>query len=275
MSVVGKIIGGFLGLAFGGPLGAIFGVMIGHFFDKGLSAPGPFTAFRNIHLAKKTFFEATFLVMGHVAKADGHVSRNEIRAAEAIMRRLGLTAHMREEAIECYRRGKAPNFDLLGTLDALRRVCQAHPVLLELFIQIQLQAAMADGAISSETKSVLNTIYSRLGFNPADYQQFEAQFHAEQAFYERAQQYQRQRGYQQSHARPQRGPSVSDAYKVLGINPSASDKEVKHAYRKLMSKHHPDKLVAKGLPEEMIKLANEKTQEIRSAYEAINAARGI
>ncbi len=281
MSAVGKIIGGLLGFSFAGPFGAILGFVIGHYFDKGISAPGPFSAFRNLSAAKKTFFDATFLVMGHVAKADGHVSRNEIRAAEAIMRRLGLTGTLREEAIQCYKRGKDAAFNLTDTLNELRQACHAHPVLLELFLQLQLQAAMADGTLSPHTKHVLNDIYSQLGFNPGDYQQFEAQFHAEQAFYERAQQYQRH--YQQHssgqsqynrHTRGTQGPSLNNAYQVLGIQRSASDKEVKQAYRKLMSKHHPDKLVAKGLPEEMIKIANEKTYEIRAAYDAIMENRG-
>ena len=62
---------------------------------------------------------------------------------------------------------------------------------------------------------------------------------------------------------------------MLGIDKRSSDAEVKKAYRRLMSQHHPDKLVAKGLPEEMMKVATEKTHEIRQAYEAVRAARGF
>ena len=69
--------------------------------------------------------------------------------------------------------------------------------------------------------------------------------------------------------------SLQDAYLLLGISASVSNAEVKRAYRKLMSQHHPDKLIAKGLPEEMLKLATEKTQNIKAAYESICAARGM
>jgi DnaJ like chaperone protein len=70
-----------------------------------------------------------------------------------------------------------------------------------------------------------------------------------------------------------RGSSLEDAYRALGIESGASDKEVKRAYRKLMSEHHPDKLIARGVPEAMIKLATERTQEIQTAYELIRNSR--
>ncbi|MGB0734058.1 MAG: DnaJ domain-containing protein, partial [Pontibacterium sp.] len=66
---------------------------------------------------------------------------------------------------------------------------------------------------------------------------------------------------------------LDDAYKVIGVEPEATDAEVKRAYRKLMSQHHPDKLVAKGLPEEMMQVAKEKSQEIQAAYELIKQSR--
>ena len=74
---------------------------------------------------------------------------------------------------------------------------------------------------------------------------------------------------------PQAGPTLDDAYAILNVSPSSGDAEVKRAYRRLLSQHHPDKLVSKGLPEEMIKIASRKTHEIRQAYEQIKRARGL
>ena len=70
------------------------------------------------------------------------------------------------------------------------------------------------------------------------------------------------------------GLSLSEAYQLLGIDKNADKNATKRAYRKLMSQHHPDKLVAKGLPPEMIKIATEKTQSIKAAYELVKDRRG-
>ncbi|MEP6406474.1 MAG: DnaJ domain-containing protein, partial [Marinobacter sp.] len=66
---------------------------------------------------------------------------------------------------------------------------------------------------------------------------------------------------------------IDDAYKVLGVSPSASDAEIKKAYRKLMSENHPDKLAGRGLPESMREMAEERTREISHAYDVVKEAR--
>ena len=69
--------------------------------------------------------------------------------------------------------------------------------------------------------------------------------------------------------------NAEDAYAILNLSPKATNEEIKQAYRRLTSMHHPDKLVAKGLPEEMLKIAEDKTREIRLAYERIRAIRNF
>ena len=71
------------------------------------------------------------------------------------------------------------------------------------------------------------------------------------------------------------GPTLRDAYAILNISSGTGDAEVKKAYRRLLSQHHPDKLVSKGLPEEMMKMAAQKTHEIRKAYEKVKESRGF
>ncbi len=72
------------------------------------------------------------------------------------------------------------------------------------------------------------------------------------------------------------GPTALDeAYEILGVGAGASDAEVKRAYRKLMSENHPDKLVARGLPESMLEIAKQKTQAIQAAWERVREARGM
>lgn len=85
----------------------------------------------------------------------------------------------------------------------------------------------------------------------------------------------RARSSSYSYSMPKPPQPLDAAYAVLGVATTASDVEIKKAYRRLMSQHHPDKLIAKGLPESMLKIATQKTQEIKAAYEKIKASRGI
>src|SRR5690606_10353061 len=97
------------------------------------------------------------------------------------------------------------------------------------------------------------------------FNQFEQQFRSSQNNYQR---------YQQT-VHPDPRAQLQNAYRVLGLAPTADDAEVKKAYRRLMSRHHPDKLMAKGLSPEMIKMATQKTQQIKSAYEQISESRKV
>lgn len=263
MRIWGKIIGGFFGFLLGGPIGLIIGIFIGHLFDRGLSIQS-FNTSANSE-AQAAFFNATFLVMGHIAKADGRVSEAEINAARSIMNRMGLNEEQRQRAIRLFEEGKQPQFNLEQTLTHLSQACHGSRVLLRMFVEIQSQNALADGHLSPAKQQILQTICRYLGFAPLNFAFFEDFFGGFQ------------RGYQQQHQHYQRGNSHSqlqEAYQTLEVPQTATLPEIKKSYRKLMSQHHPDKLMAKGLPEGMVKLATEKTQKIQAAYEKICAARG-
>ncbi len=261
MSWLGKVVGGTFGFLMAGPLGAILGAAIGHQFDAELEIdenlnPG------HQQRVQMAFFTATFSVMGHIAKVDGRVSQAEINLANKIMNEMGITGGARETAIKLFQQGKKPNYPINEVLAQFRRECHRRTNLIRMFIEIQLQAAFADGAIKQTEEGVLLNICEQLRISRVEYETIKLQFQAQQRFYDR---------HPQS-VNPQRN-ILQDAYAVLGLKPSASDAEVTKAYRRLISRHHPDKLVAKGLPEEMMLLAKEKTQKIRKAYETIRAAR--
>lgn len=273
MNIWGKLIGGFFGFLLAGPLGLLLGVFIGHLFDRGFSRNQGWT-FSSVNptVAQQVFFDSTFLVMGHIAKLDGRVSEAEIQAARTIMNRLGLTEAMRQKAIELFNQGKQSDFDLEKTLKQLAQTCHRNKVLLKLFVEIQMQTALAEQPISRKKQQVLQKICQNLGFAPLNFSFFEHIFNFEQAFRQQSNQ-QQQGHYQSSHSRHQL--NLQDAYAILGVSEGATPTEIKKAYRKQMSQHHPDKLLAKGLPEEMIKIATEKTQNIKAAYDRICAAKGI
>ncbi len=273
----GKLIGGFCGYLLGGPFGLVLGVIVGHFFDQGVQRQRQFWHFgaNRSAPAQAAFFKATFLVMGHISKADGRVSEAEIQAARNVMASMGLSDELKQQAIDLFNQGKQADFDLEHTLSELNQACHHNKVLLRLFVELQARVASADGGVISQAKQkVLQIIYQRLGFAPFDSAFFGDFFNFQQQYQQHQQQGYQQGGQYRPPGRRHELP-LKDAYILLGVTESASDAEVKRAYRRLMSQHHPDKLVSKGLPEGMIKLATEKTQNIKAAYDRICAARGV
>ncbi|TVQ92339.1 MAG: co-chaperone DjlA [Chromatiaceae bacterium] len=272
MGWVGKIIGGALGLAAAGPIGALLGATLGHGVDRGLEKltlaarlpPG------NRQRIQSAFFTATFSMMGHMSKVDGRVSPAEIALAEAVMAQMQLTPAMRSAAIGLFRQGKHADFDPVSTVDAFRRECQGQRLLIQMFLEVQLQAAYVDGPPTRAQRRVLEQIRVGLRLSELLFRQIENLIQLQRQFGTgpRA-----SNAGQQGRGRQVPAPSLPQAYALLGVSPKDSDAVITKAYRRLLSQHHPDKLVSKGLPEEMMKLAAQKTHEIRRAYEMIQQAR--
>ncbi|QRN03176.1 co-chaperone DjlA [Legionella sp. MW5194] len=296
----GKILGAFFGYQIAGPVGAFLGILIGNVFDRGLvehfSRPHWRYHEEKRQAVQKVFFETTFLVMGHIAKSDGRVSEREIAMARTLMDEMRLGYEQRALAKRFFREGKQPDFDLGRTLNSLQLTCRDNPELLKLFMDIQYRAAMTDGLSPPKIKA-LDMVFSRLGFAPLHkqyrfYEDFGAQATRSYSYSganagsnqsgpsgsnghssRNRQSYNRHySGRQQSSYAPQNNLTL--AYALLEVSPQASKQDIKRAYRRLISRNHPDKLIAKGLPEEMIKMANDKTQKITKAYELICESKG-
>jgi DnaJ like chaperone protein len=277
----GKALGSLIGLVTAGPVGALFGAFIGHLFDvqaesgiAGRFGEGPrdFGSEPDAEDAaaasmgpQEAFFRATFEVMGHIAKADGRVSESEIRAARAIMNEFRLGEREVQLAIESFTRGKDRDYPLEATLRRLRRKLVGRPDVLRMFVQIQLQAALWSGSFTLAARQVMARVASTLGLSAYEVVQMEALLRMQQST----------RQYHRDEPPRPRVDKVAQAYEVLGISSDASDAEVTRAYRRLMNQNHPDKLVARGLPESMMKVAEEKTRQIRAAYEVLREARAM
>jgi len=275
MALRGVFFGALLGLLITRtPLGAVLGALIGYLVDQAMSAGGAASSARSgasaADYVRAEFFRATFEIMGHVAKADGRVSEAEIDAARRLMKDFQFGPSDTAAAIDCFRAGKSPNFDAFACIQRLREVCAMRLDILRTFMELQLRAALDGNGISPPSRDILRRVAERLGFSVLDFAYMEA---AVRARYARGGSSDGASDHQQRAA--PRKASLSECYAVLEIDASTSDAEVKKAYRRQMSRHHPDKLVARGLPESMAQMAKEKTQRIQEAYEAIRAARGM
>lgn len=255
----GKVIAGIIGLLVGGVIGLIVGIFVGHSFDKGLARTFSFASPENIARIKNSFFETTFLLLGHLAKSDGRISAQEIEHAELIITQMGLDAGQRKRAIDLFKQGAAPEFALQPTVEAFSATCGAQKKLKQTLLLFLISMALVDDhTIAASELAALERTATAMGFSSVELRALLNMAQAQEHF----------------HQGPgSTGTTLKDAYMALGISEDATDKELKKAYRKLMSQNHPDKLIAQGVPEDMIKIATAKSQEIVSAYDMIKKYR--
>jgi DnaJ like chaperone protein len=253
-----SVLGGALGYMIGGPLGAMLGVAFAGNLSKGKSNfRGSASDYRpgDQQRVQAAFFSSVFSVMGYIAKVDGKVSKSEILLAQQVMQHMQLSEDMQKAAKELFNQGKQNDFNLDEVLEQFRTESHRRTHLVRMFLEIQIQATYADGVFDDKEYDALKYIAQKLRFPIHELERLIQQFSVASGKSSKL--------------------TIDDAYVILGADKSLTDKELKRAYRRLLAQHHPDKLVAKGLPDEMIKLANDKTQEIISAYELIKKHRGM
>jgi DnaJ like chaperone protein len=279
VSIWGKIVGGAAGLAIGGPLGAVLGAVAGHAYDhyreeesrQRLATPerdpdpelalddGPAGAtwtepppvFADPTETRRIAFATAVIVLGaKLAKVDGVVTRDEIRAFKRVFRiddaEVGDVARIYNQA-KTSARGFEPYARQIAALFG------HDPFLLEELLTGLFEVARADGELNPAEVDFLRRIAAIFGFDIAAFEMIRARFSAT--------------------ARNLSG--ADDAYAVLGLSRSASDDEIKQTYRKLVREHHPDRLVAKGLPPEFVEQANKTLAAINAAYDRIEKERNL
>jgi DnaJ like chaperone protein len=257
-----KFIGAILGFLVGGPLFALLGFAVGTFFDRGLGQAMRFNYGAGRERIQGVFFDTVFRVMGHIAKADGRVCESEVAQTEAIINQLGLTGSRRQDAIDRFKEGSENSFQLEPQMADFMAVAKSQALLRQMLLQALLAMALADGEMAAAERDIVTQVAGYLGVSAKDFQRLLDMVMA-------------QRGFNSSGAygHDVSGSALKKAYQAIGVDESASDAELKRAYRKLMSQHHPDKLIAKGVPEDMMKIATEKAQEIQAAYDLLKKNR--
>jgi DnaJ like chaperone protein len=262
MPYLGKIIGTIIGLATGRPLLALLGLILGHQFDRGFAGRIPGVGNDGGERLSADFVSALFRTMGHLAKADGRVSEDEIRAARSVMHRLNLGAADTQQAIAWFEEGKSPAFPLQAIIRALGENGAHRPEQRGLFIRLIMEVSLAKSFLDQRERAIIWAICQQLGVGRVELAQLEAMLRA-------------QKGFRRSPQGSADATRMDDAYRTLGLEKSATNGEIKKAYRRLMNRNHPDKIAADNPEPALVAEAQRRTREIRGAYEMLKARRSI
>jgi len=253
-----KLVCALLGFYFFGFFGALLGYFLGGIVDRsrayGIGGINPLSSGHR----QKVFLETVFILQGKLAKADGHISKQEIAHVEQFFQKLGMSAEHKQNAITQFKQGSGADFDIDPTLREFMAVCGNTHHLRQMLLVYLIVMALSDGSIVPSEERLLISIAHRLGYDESAFRHMLDMVLNQSHF----------AGGQATSA-----TALEDAYKALGVSKNSTDQEIKHAYRKLMSQYHPDKLMGQGLPEDMIAVATEQAKEVQVAYDLITKSR--
>jgi len=244
MSIWGKVIGGVAGFAIGGPVGAILGAVAGHVVDrqKQEASAGAVGA----DARQVAFTTAVIVLCAKMAKADGQVTRDEVDAFKELFHippnEMGNVGRLFDEA-----RQEASGFEPYA--QQMATMFSHDPAVLEELMGALFHIAKADGHVHPKELEFLQQTAAIFGFHPHHFERMKAIFMGV--------------------------GDDTDPHEILGVSRDASDEDIKRTYRKLSRENHPDALIAKGVPQEFIDLANEKMAAINTAYDKIAKLRGL
>ena len=258
----GKVIGTLLGAATLKPGFALLGLILGHQFDRGFKSRSRGFSDADVGSIPDGFADALFQCMGHLAKVDGRVTEDEIRAARSVMHRLNLGPGAVRRAIASFEEGKRPDFPLKASVKKARRDPLRRAENRLLFVRLLLEVGLSKARMRARERALIWDICTELDIGRVELAQLEAMLRA-------------QRGFRQSPAGSIDKTRVRSAYATLGVKADASNDEIKTAYRRQMNRNHPDKLAANDPDATEIAAAEKRTREVRAAYELLKTRRSI
>ena len=239
MSIWGKIGGGAAGLLVGGPVGAALGLVAGHYlFDRSAETPeggDPGIAFTIAMIG----------LAGKMAKADGVVTEEEIDAFERIFR---VPPEEQATVRRFFDLARQDTAGFEAYAQQIARMYAAQPAVLEDILDGLFEIAAADAVLHPDEEAFLERVAEIFGYSPGEFRRIRASHFA---------------------------PDAADPYVVLGVGYEADNDEIKRTYHRLVRENHPDSLIARGVPEEFVKIATDKLAAINGAYEKILQERGV
>tara|TARA_Y100000590_G_C15604582_1_gene971448 strand:- start:1 stop:738 length:738 start_codon:yes stop_codon:yes gene_type:complete len=244
MTIWGKILGGAAGFALGGPIGAILGVMAGNAFDKRSKSKFNFSQINQNQ--KQQIFTISFIILSaKLAKSDGKVTEDEIRAFKE---KFKIPKSEINKVGKIFNEAKKDVYGYKQIADQVGLLFSDNKVLLEELLNNLFYIAASDGQISLKEIDLLKSISVSFKFSEKDFQRiFQMNLNNKDA----------------------------DPYKLLGVNRSDDDKIIRKKWILLNKEHHPDNLIAKGMPKEFIEQSNKELASINLAYDKIKELRGI
>lgn len=309
MKLTGTILGFLLGFIFGHNIVvAVVCALIGYFvFDKPRleknekrqKAYNAFSKGANYNLA---LVDITFSFMGYIARGAGRINEEHIGSAYSVMEMMQLDENARKTAMTAFNAGKQPDFNIDAKVAELKAIIGDNDAFVDYILEIQIQVALSDGVLAKQEHDRLIILAASLGVSVQSMERLITIRYSEMMFSQRfrnsgydyqqssQENYQNDRnssyesGYGKGNSEDEScsyngnyssQSKLDAAYKVLGIEKSASDDEVKKAHRRLMLKYHPDRLASQGLTEEMIRMYTEKAKDIQAAFDTIKKERGF
>jgi DnaJ like chaperone protein len=239
MSIWGKLAGAAAGFAIGGPIGALIGGIAGHYgLDR--QRQGAPTAETEI-----AFTVGVIALGAKMAKADGIVTRDEVDAFKQVFR---VPDEEMKNVARIFDQARNSPLGFEAYAGQVARMFRGQPAVLEELLDGLFHIAKADGQVEPTELDYLRKVAGIFGFSDHDFERIRAEH---------------------------LGPDKADPYEILGVDRQDGDAEIKAAYRKLVREHHPDRLIAKGVPKEFIDVATEKLATINAAWDKIAGERGI
>jgi DnaJ like chaperone protein len=220
---------------------------------------------------RESFFDTIFILLGHIANCDGYVNREEIKRTRHYMDKMQLSEHCKQEAIQLFRKGSNPQFDIVDIVKSFRESISEKSKIAEVLLVYLISIASVDGALVEKETKLIKRVASILGYSGIVFDHLLRMISAQEKLYDSTRQTHNSKSNHHTNASGALNSAdlTQSAHDALGVPIDADEATIKKAYRKLVNQYHPDKIQGQGLPPEFVNAATEYFKRIHTAYECL------